>query len=138
MDSADENTQNTENTENTENFDLYKKKLEENVKDYLNLDDEIKALTNAIKERKNKKKETSEYILCCMNKFEINHMNIHGGKLSYSVSKNKTVLNKANITNMLTKYFNDNIQANEVCSYLLNNREKVERVRLKRTHNKNK
>lgn len=124
--------------ENTEDFEIYKKKLQENVKDYLNIDDEIKALSKAVKERKEKKKEVSEYILACMNKFEINHMNVNGGKLIYSVSKNKAPLNKENITNILTKYFDDNSRGKEVCKYLLENREKVERVRLKRTHNKKK
>ena len=124
--------------ENTDDFDLYKKKLQENVKEYLTIDDEIKALNKAIKERKDKKKEISEYILVCMNKFEINHMNVTGGKLIYSVSKNKAPLNKDNITNILTKYFDDNTRGKEVCKYLLENREKVDRVRLKRTHNKKK
>ena len=75
-------------SENIEDFELYKQQLQENVKEYIRIDDEIKALNKAAKERKDKKKEISEYILSCMNKFEINHMNINGGKLIYSVSKN--------------------------------------------------
>ena len=120
-----------------EEFDLYKEKLQQNVKQYLSLDDEIKALTKAIKERKDKKKDISEYILACMNKFDLNHMNIAGGKLVYSVSKNKVALNKVNMSSILGKYFNDNLKAQEVCNYLLENREKKDRVRLKRTHHKN-
>ena len=53
-------------------------------------------------------------------------MNINGGKLIYSVSKNKSPLNKSNITNILTKYFdNNNIKGAEVCNYILENREKI-------------
>lgn len=122
--------------ENQDDFELYKKKLQENVKEYLQIDDEIKALNKAIKERKKKKMDLSQYILACMNKFEINHMNITGGKLIYSVSKNKAPLNKNNITNLLTKYFNNDTKGAEVCNYILENREKIERVRLKRTHHK--
>lgn len=126
----------SENIEDVEDFELYKQQLQENVKEYIRIDDEIKALNKAAKERKNKKKEISEHILSCMNKFEINHMNINGGKLIYSVSKNKSPLNKNNISSILGKYFDDNSKGKEVCQYLLENREKVERVRLKRTHHK--
>lgn len=122
--------------EDQDDFELYKKKLQENVKEYLQIDDEIKALNKAIKERKKKKIDLSQYILACMNKFEINHMNITGGKLIYSVSKNKAPLNKNNITNLLTKYFDNDTKGAEVCNYILENREKIERVRLKRTHHK--
>ena len=122
---------------NDDKFDLYKDKLQQNVKHYLSIDDEIKALSKAIKERKDKKKEISEYILACMNKFEINHMNITGGKLIYSVSKNKVPLNKKNMSTILSKYFDNDMKAQEVCNYLLENREKKERIRLKRTHHKN-
>lgn len=122
--------------ETSEDFEFYKSKLQENVKEYLKLDDEIKALTKALKERKDKRKETSQFILACMGKFEINHMNTNSGKLIYSVSKNKAPLNKNNITNILGKYFDDDTRGQEVCKYLLENREHVERVRLKRTHRK--
>ena len=131
--------QDQDQDQDNDDFERYKAKLAENVKEYLTIDDEIKALNKAVKERKEKKNELSQYILACMNKFEINHMNINGGKLIYSVSKNKSPLNKSNITNILTKYFdNNNMKGAEVCKYILENREKIERIRLKRTHHKKK
>jgi len=121
-----------------EEFQFYKNKLQQNVKEYLSIDDEIKALNKAVLERKKKKKDLSEFILECMKKIEINHINVTGGKLSYSISKNKSPLNKQNITDSLSKYFNDEQKAVEICKHILDTREKVERIRLKRTNNKTK
>ena len=45
-----------------EEFQFYKNKLQTNVKDYLELDEQIIALRTAIKERTSRKKELSEKI----------------------------------------------------------------------------
>ena len=70
-------------------FQFYKQKLQISVKEYLQVDDEIFALNKALKERKDKKKKLSEYILSLMKEFEIHNMNINNGKLIYSVTKRK-------------------------------------------------
>ena len=71
-----------------------------------------------------------------MKQYDINFMNIKGGKLIYSVTKNKAPINKENITKSLSNYFNNNQRANEVCKYIFDNREKIEKVKLKKTTNK--
>ena len=57
----------------------FKQKLRENVKEYLNIDNEIATLQAAIKERKTKKEELSKFILGAMKNNEkaldvINHI----------------------------------------------------------------
>ena len=125
------------NNINEEELQFLKQKLQEYTKEYLDLDEQIKALTKAIRERKNKKKEASENILKCMKQFDIGYMNIKDGKLIYSVTKNKAPMNKENITKTLSEYYNSVEKASEVCSYIFENRSKVEKVKLRRTRNKN-
>ena len=110
--------------EKTEEFQIFKENLQNNVKEYLELDDHIKALNKAIKERRKKKNDLSLSILESMKQYDINFMNIKGGKLIYSVTKNKAPINKENITKSLSNYFNNNQRANEVCKYIFDNREK--------------
>jgi len=114
-------------------FQFLKEKLQEYVKEYLDLDEEIKVLAKASKERKDKKKELSNNILDTMKQFNISQMNTKDGKLSYNVRNNKLPLNKNNITKTLTSYFDNKNKALDVCKYIMENRETVEKISLKRT-----
>ena len=64
-----------------EEFQILKSKLTENVKQYLTIDEEIKALNKAVRERRKRKTEFSNIILDCMKKIDIHHMNIKDGRL---------------------------------------------------------
>ena len=73
-----------------------------------------------------------------MKKFEINDMNIKSGKLTYNERKSKKPLNKKNLLSGLTLYFRDDVDKAKNCSeFVLENREDVSKVSLKRTINKN-
>jgi hypothetical protein len=122
--------------EQNDEFQIFKENLQNNVKEYLELDEHIKALNKAIKERRKKKNDLSLCILESMKHHDINFMNIKGGKLIYSVTKTKAPMNKETIGKSLSNYFNSNQRASEVCKYLFDNREKIEKVKLKRTTNK--
>jgi len=119
-------------------FMIHKQALQQDVKDYLEIDDQIKALNKAIKERKDKKKALSEEILGTMKKFEINNMNTKNGKLIYAVSKSKKGLNTKTLIKGLNLYFKDEMKATEVGKIVMNSREVVEKVSLRRTIHKNK
>jgi len=114
-------------------FQFLKEKLQEYVKEYLELDEEIKVLAKASKDRKDRKKDLSNNILDTMKQFNISQMNTKDGKLSYNIRNNKVPLNKVNITKTLTSYFKNETQASEICKYILENRETVEKISLKRT-----
>ena len=119
-------------------FVIHKQALQQDVKDYLEIDDQIKALNKAIKERRNKKKALSEDILGTMKKFEINNMNTKNGKLIYAISKSKKGLNTKSLVKGLNLYFKDEMKASEVGKIVMNSREVVEKVSLRRTIHKNK
>lgn len=117
-------------------FQFCKEQLKSNVKMYLDMDDQIKALNKAIVERRKKKNELSEEILGTMKKFEIDNMNTKNGKLIYSTTKSTKPLNKSNLITGLNLYFQDEDKAKNVSKIVLDNRDKVEKVKLRRTINK--
>jgi hypothetical protein len=117
-------------------FQFCKEQLKSNVKMYLDMDDQIKALNKAIAERRKRKNELSEEILGTMKKFEIDNMNTKNGKLIYSTTKSTKPLNKSNLITGLNLYFQDEDKAKNVSKIVLNNRDKVEKVKLRRTINK--
>ena len=117
-------------------FQFCKEQLQSNVKIYLDMDDQIKALNKAIAERRKRKNELSEEILGTMKKFEIDNMNTKNGKLIYSTTKSTKPLNKSNLITGLNLYFQDEDKAKNVSKIVLNNRDKVEKVKLRRTINK--
>ena len=118
-------------------FQFYKDELKSNVKQYLEIDDQIKALNKAITQKRKDKAKLSEDILQTMKKFEIDNMNTKNGRLVYSVTKNTTSLNKKNLINGLNIYFNDKDKASEASIVVLKNRPTVEKVKLKRIVVKN-
>tara|TARA_Y100000389_G_C17340102_1_gene452831 strand:- start:209 stop:598 length:390 start_codon:yes stop_codon:yes gene_type:complete len=117
---------------------IFKQRLKQLVKDYLDLDDQISTLQKAIKERKDKKEKMSKVILEAMKDKEIAQMNLNETKLVYSVTQTKNPLNKAYLNNVLTTYFNDEKQAEQTINFILENRKKVEKVKLKRVNEKKK
>ena len=124
-----------DNTENNQ------KELDENklaifrqtVKKWLDLDNEIRTLDNALKERKKNRKEIQQQIMNFMGEYNIKNMNTDDGKLTYNESKTKKPLNINYIKSSLTNYFNNSEDGEKVTEYLLNKREVSKRVYLKRT-----
>ena len=115
-----------------------REKLKKEVRQYIELDDKIKALNKASKEFRKTKDELSTSILETMKKFEINDMNIKSGRLTYNERTTKKPLNKKNLLSGLTLYFRDDVDKAKTCSeFVLENREDISKVRLKRTINKN-
>ena len=125
-----------ENLNDTE-FQFFKSELQKDVKQYLEIDDQIIALNKAIRERRKTKAKLSDNILDIMKKFEVDNMNTKNGRLIYSVTKQKKPLNKENIIKGLSIYFNnDEEKAKLATKIVLENRGTVEKVKLKRTINK--
>ena len=121
-----------------EEFQFFKDQLKKEVKEYLDIDDQIKALNKAVKERRDKKKKLSDNILVNMKKFEIDFMNTKNGKLVYTESKRKENLNKKNLLTGLNSFFNDEDKSKLVSKIVLDGRSEVKKVTLRRTINKKK
>ena len=121
-----------------EEFQFFKDKLKIEVKDYLELDDQIKAINKALKDRRDKKKKLSESILENMKKFQIDFMKTKNGKLTYAETKRKEPLNKKNLISGLNNYFNNEDETKRASKVVLDSRKDVVKVTLRRTVNKKK
>ena len=119
---------------NDNEFQFLREKLQKEVKAYIEIDDKIKALQKATKEYRKNKDNLSYSILDIMKKFEINDMNIKSGKLIYNEKKTKKPLNRKNLLTGLTLYFKEDVDRAKSCSeFVLDKREDITKVNLKRT-----
>jgi len=102
------------------------------VTKYLSIDDEIKQLSKALREKRKEKLMLSNDVLNFMGEFNIEDLNTNTGVLKYSISKTKKTISKKDILEKLTAFLKNSDKASEAISYIYDNREVVEKVRLKR------
>jgi len=108
--------------ENTNSVD--KSVLVNNVKEWIEIDNELKELQKAAKERRQRKKELTEQLVNVMKTNEIDCFDINGGKLIYSKNKVRTALSKKHLLKALTMFYkNDPSQVTEVTNFILNSRD---------------
>ena len=79
-------TNDLENNDNKEIDIQQKVELQNYVKEWLNYDDEIKTLQEAIKERKKYKNDIGKVIISFMDNNNIPHFNLSDGKLIFVIS----------------------------------------------------
>jgi len=108
-----------------------------NVKDWVTLDDDINTLQKAIKERKKKKDELTPQIMDFMNRFKINDLNTVNGKLKFTKTLYTKPLNKQYLISKLGDFFKDFNKGEKAASFILENRDKEEKFKLRRVVNKN-
>lgn len=134
MTNINEENDNSNNlfTDDNEEFIEFK----DNVKEWITLDDDIITLQDAIKERKKKKNEITPKIMDYMNRFEINDLNTNNGKLKFTKSLQTKPLNKTFLISRLGDFFKDFNKGEKAANYILENRDKEEKFRLKRVQNK--
>ena len=115
-----------------EEFQFFKEKLQKNVKEYLELEEQITALKAAVRDRNETRKTLSAEILENMKKLDLNHMNIKDGKLVYKVTNNFKGITQRTLADSLQSVFNnDDDAAQEAFKKILESRERVEKVQLK-------
>jgi len=117
--------------ENTNSVD--KSVLINNVKEWIEIDNELKELQKAAKERRQRKKELTEQLVNVMKTNEIDCFDINGGKLIYSKNKVRTALSKKHLLKALTMFYkNDPSQVTEVTNFILNSRDEKIRQTIRR------
>jgi len=110
-----------------------KEELVEHIKEWIQIDNEIKMLQKEIKERRNRKKELSASLLDIMKDNEIDCFDINDGKLLYNQTKVRSSLSKKHLVSCLLQYFdNDKEQAIELSQHILNSREVKVKETIKR------
>lgn len=102
-----------------------KESLLNNVKDWISLDDEIKAANRELKEKRKKKKELTNSLVQTMKNNEIDCFDLSGGnKLIYTKSKGKKALSKKHLMKALASFFKGNDdEAKALSKFILETRE---------------
>jgi len=96
------------------------------VKEWVKIDNELKQLRKEINIRKKKEKEISSELMNVMKRYEIDEFNITGGKIMYTKRNVKKPINKKNLIQILSNYFEGNYEkANDINNYIMDNREEV-------------
>ena len=110
--------------------------FKKNVKKWLAIDDEIRAIRARSKELTNEKKDFEENILKHLEDVQEKEFLVPGGKLRKNVYKTKAPLTKESIQKALTDIIKDKTQATTMTDHIIKSRPIVERVNLKRTKNR--
>ena len=110
--------------------------LVKNIRQWVKLDNEIRALKKEENIRKNEKKEISNTLIDVMKNNEIDCIDIKDGQLCYTKKNVKKPITKKVLLNILSKYFEGDIdKAEDVNEFILNNREEVTKESITRKLN---
>jgi uncharacterized protein (UPF0335 family) len=110
-----------------------KEQLVQQIKGWLANDNELRELQNRIKELKEKRKNYADNLVEIMRKNEIDCFDVNDVKLIYTKTKVKAPLNKNTLVTALMKYFkDDDDQAKELSSFLLESREEKVKESIRR------
>jgi hypothetical protein len=113
--------------------------LLENVKSWLTIDNEIRALQKEIKERRKFKKKLTNDLMGTMKSNDIDQLNVPDGELIYNKTKTKAPLSKKHLLTSLTQYFKgDQRVIDELSKFIMETRNEKEKESIKRKIKKNK
>ena len=98
----------------------------QNIKEWVKMDNEMRALKQEISNRKKKKEDISNSLISLMKEKDIDSVNINSGKIEFTQRKTKKPISKKLLQDILSKYYKgDNNKANELNDFILNNREET-------------
>ena len=94
------------------------------IKQWLKLESELKMLALESKKRKLEKKHLTDEVMQIMKSNELDCIDTSNGKILYKKSETKKPLNKKSLEQILKKYYTDKQEnAEEICNFILENRE---------------
>lgn len=107
--------------------------LLENVKTWLDIDNQIRTLQKEIRDRRKIKKELTQSLVGIMKIQDIDALNVPDGQLVYNKTKTKTALSKKHLITSLASYFkNDRRMADELTKFIMDSRQEKEKENIKR------
>ena len=116
-----------------------KEELVSNIKEWMKVESDMKALQKNLKECRARKKSLADGLVTIMKTNEIDCFDLSEGKLLYTKTKVKAPVNKKHLMVCLEKYFSQdsNINTGEVCEYILETRSVKENESIRHKPNKN-
>ena len=103
-----------------------KEQLKNSIKEWVKIDNEIRALNEELVKRKKEKKERSAELMNIMKKNEIDCFDIKNGQIMYCKKNIKKPITKKMLMDVLSKYYQGDVtKATDVNNFILDNREEV-------------
>lgn len=116
-----------------------KQLLVQNIREWVKLDNEIRALKKEEKLRQTEKKKLNENLIEIMKNNEIDCVDIKDGQICYTQKNVKKPITKKNLMNILAKYFKGDMEkAENVNEFILDNREETTKETITRKITKDK
>uniref|UniRef100_A0A6C0JC44 Uncharacterized protein n=1 Tax=viral metagenome TaxID=1070528 RepID=A0A6C0JC44_9ZZZZ len=107
--------------------------LLENVKTWLDIDNQIRALQKDIRDRRKLKKELTNSLVDIMKTQDIDALNVPDGQLIYNKTKTKAPLSKKHLMLSISQFFkNDQRTIDELSKYIMESRKEKEKENIKR------
>ena len=108
--------------------------LIQKIKKWLEYESKITNLQKEIKELKKNRVIVSNEFKTIMKNKELDCIDVNDGKILYTTTEVKKGINKKYLAEVLTKYFDDGHRADEICKFILENRETSvkENIKLKK------
>lgn len=106
-----------------------KEQLQDTVREWVKLDNEIARLKTEVKERENKKKALTGNLVTIMKTHNISCFDMSGGALVYKKDQKKKALSGKSLLQALQNYFKDKPEefAEDITKFVMENREVVEK-----------
>lgn len=112
---------------------MNKEALVDTIKEWIQIDNELKELQKAAKERRARKKELTSSLVDVMRDNEIDCFDVNDGKLIYTKNKVRSSLSKKHLLSTIQSFFKDDQeQAKQLGEFILNNREVKEKESIRR------
>tara|TARA_B100000945_G_C20288502_1_gene552202 strand:- start:475 stop:852 length:378 start_codon:yes stop_codon:yes gene_type:complete len=121
------------------NDNVVTEKFKEDIREWVELDDQIKQVTDHLKKLKTLKKTRQESTIKFMKQNELVGQKIsisNGGSLKISTIQSVVPVTRQYIVNKLKTFFNSKEKAEEIASYIYDNRETVEKTSMRRYKSK--
>jgi hypothetical protein len=108
--------------------------LIQKIKKWLDYESKISTLQKEIKELKKNRGIVSNDLKTIMKSKDLDCIDVNNGKILYTTTQVKKGINKKYLSDVLNKYFNDDHRAEEICQFILENRESQlkENIKLKK------
>ena len=100
--------------------------LKQNVREWVKLDNDIRALNKEITNRRNDKKSISKRLIDVMRDNKLDVFELKYGQLMYVKKNKKKPITQKQLLTLLSSYYKEDVsKAEEMRNYLLENREEV-------------
>ena len=110
-----------------------KEQLIETIREWVQIDNEMKGLQKQMKEKRERKKQVTSMLMSTMKDNQIDCFELNDGNIRYVQNKVKAPLNKGTLLSLLTNYYKDRPEeAVNATNYIIENREEKVREHIKR------